>query len=839
MPPINVGLTSGQARDSFKQNGPNQTVVASPKLTAFEEFFSKFKSPLIILLLIIAAISFGLGQKIDATIIIIMVGLSGTLDFFNSYKSEQAAAALQHRVKVTVQAWRDGQLERITLEAVVPGDIIELIPGNIIPADGKITSSNGLSVDESSLTGEAFPQPKTIDSPVSMGSSVVTGEGRMLVIATGGRTHFSKITRELSAKDSQTDFDRGIQNFSHLILKIIFVFVLLIFLLNTILQRDLLESFFFAIALAVGLTPELLPVIITVTLARGALAMSKHGVIIKKLSSIQNFGSMDVLCTDKTGTLTENKIALVSYVDGYGKVSDDVLALAYVGSYFETGLKNPLDDAVLAFRHISVVSYTKLDEIAFDYERRRSSVVLKKSGRIEVISKGAPEDMVSQAQSYGAKNEKLTAKMRTEFQKTYQKLSDQGYRVLAVAKKNLAKEKKDYTVEDESDLTLIGFIAFLDPPKQTVKQTLRDIEKYGVEIKVLTGDNELVSQRIASQLELPIKGVLVGSQLAKLSDAALRERSQNITIFARLDPDQKRRVIMQLQAAGNVVGYLGDGINDAQSLKAADVGISVNNAVDVAKESADIILLEKSLKQLINGVIEGRKTFTNTMKYIMMSLSSNFGNIFSMAGASLFLPFLPMLPLQILLNNLLYDTSQFTLPLDNVDIEDIQKPRKWDINFIKRFIFSFGPISSIFDFLTFGLLLYVFHLGESGFQTGWFLESLATQALVVYFIRSRKLSFRSSRPALPIVASTLLVVAASVLLVFSPLGLLFKFTAPSLIQLLAIGAIVLAYFGAIELAKSIFFRRANLANWSLKLGLYLGDGLADCFDGCSGVLNNV
>jgi len=803
------GLSRHEAQQRLKLYGSNE-IIQSKKLSVAANFFLKFKNPLIIILIIAALISGFLGNRIDSFIIIAMVILSVAIDFINTYKSQRAAEALRDRVKITATVLREGVLAEIPLSLIVPGDVAVLSPGDVIPADGTILQAKDFFVNESSLTGESFPVEKETSSSVFMGSSVVTGNGLMSVLATGRKTKFSSIAESLTRKEEPNDFDRGIKDFSVLIMKVILILVIFVFFVNAFKtstsQHQLLESFLFAIALAVGLTPELLPMIIALNLSRGSLVMSKRGVIVKKLSAIQSFGSMDILCTDKTGTLTEDRIVLIKCVDGFGAESDKVFLYSYVNSFYQSGFLNPLDSAVVDFKKLHTKEYKKVDETPFDYIRKRNMVVVDgPEGRL-LITKGAPEELLQDCGFYADGATPLTEDIEKRIYGQYQELSKEGFRVLAVGIKKIHETKKVYGKNEEHDMVFAGFIAFLDPAKKTVAETLGKLEEYGIEIKIITGDNDLVSQKIARDIALPVKGVLTGSEIEKLSDDALRIKAEETTIFARVSPDQKTRIIRLLQKNKHVVGYMGDGINDAPALKAADVGISVNNAVDVAKESADIILIHKSLKDLVDGVIEGRKTFSNTMKYLMMSLSSNFGNMFSMAGASLFIPFLPMLPTQILLNNLIYDSSQLALSMDNVDSADIKKPRKLDMGFIKKFMMIFGPLSSIFDIVTFLVLLLVFHFIESDFQTGWFLESLATQTLVIYMIRSR-FSFFKSKPSMALVISTLAAVGIGWGIAQSSLGAVFNFQPLSLLALLTIGAIVSAYLMAVYFAKQWFYQK--------------------------------
>jgi len=807
---IVTGLSNAEVVKRLKQYGPNE-IVQSEKMSVLMDFLVRFKNPLILILIAAATLSYFLGELVSALIIIAMVILSVIVDFINTYKSKKAVAKLKARVMITATVIRDSKQEEVLLKDIVPGDTVLLEPGDIIPADGKIIQAKDFFVNESSLTGESFPNEKEVLAQVFMGSSVVTGDATMIVQNTGQQTKFSHIAEALVAPDEPTEFDNTMKDFSMLIMKLTTTLVIFIFLINLLFKRDILESFLFAVALAVGLTPEFLPMIIALNLSKGSIAMGKRGVIVKKLSAIQNFGSMDILCTDKTGTLTEDKIALMKYTDGFGKISEPVFLYAYLNSLYTSGFRNPLDSAVKEYKQLDISQYEKIDEIPFDYERRRASVVVSLNKQHTLLTKGAPEEMFLACSTYGQDNKPLSDELHEQIMTEYKLLSKDGFRVLAVAKRDLSETKTTYSKLDEKAMTFMGFIAFLDPPKKLVEEALKRLENYGIEIKILTGDNELVSQKIAHDINLPIKGIMLGEHIDKITDQALFLQAQSTTIFARVTPEQKQRIIKVLKSGKFVVGYLGDGINDAPSLKIADVGISVNNAVDVAKETADLILINKDLGILIEGVIDGRKTFANTLKYLMMGLSSNFGNMFSMAGASLFLPFLPMLPGQILLNNFLYDSSEMTIPLDNVDHEDIIRPRKFDIKFLKKFMIVFGSISSVFDFLTFGLLFFVFRLGESGFQTGWFLESIATQTLVVYIIRTRRLPFLQSSPSKALFINVLAAVAAAVIIVLiTPLRTILSFTLLPVGLLLAIVGIVIVYLLMVEVAKRWFYKHIQI-----------------------------
>ncbi len=799
------GLTTKEAKKRLAEYGFNE-IVSKPRRSLAIYFFLRFKNPLIFILIFAATIAAFLGDWSSSLIIIVIVIASVILDFVNTYKSEHAAEQLKKQVMITATVIRDNSIKEISLAFIVPGDVVMLSAGDLIPADGEVLSAKDFFVNEASLSGESFPAEKTPEQTVFLGTNVVTGTAAMTVTATGGKTKFSSIAASVTAPDQPTEFDRSIKNFSFLIMKITFLLVIFIFLVNTLLKHNILESFLFATALSVGLTPELLPMIIALNLSKGSLSMSRHGVIVKKLSAIQNFGSMDILCTDKTGTLTEDRIVLMEYIDGFGKKSEEVFLYGYINSVHSSGLHNPLDEAVKKYKSLDIRDYRKIDEIPFSSLRRRNSIVVEKDSELTLVTKGAPEDIIKICRWYSP-DETLNKKQAAAFIKEYHRFSSAGYRVLAVATRKIAERKEIYRTIEEKDLTFRGFIAFLDPPKKTVSETLRILEKHGVEIKILTGDNELVTEKIATEINLPVRGVLTGIELEKLTDEELKFKAESATIFSRVSPDQKKRLIEALQERGHVVGYLGDGLNDAPSLKAADVGISVNNAVDAAKDSADLILLHKSLRELVDGVIQGRKTFANTLKYLMMDLSSNFGNMFSMAAASLFLPFLPMLPVQILLNNLIYGVSQFAIPLDEVDARYVERPRRLNINFIKKFMVVFGSLSSVFDFFTFGVLLFIFHLSGNSFQTGWFLESIATQTLVIHVIRTARLPFWQSRPARVLLFSTIGAAIVGWSIALSKLGQYFKFTPLPLWVIMVIAGIVVSYLITVELAKRIFYKK--------------------------------
>jgi Mg2+-importing ATPase len=818
------GLSTQEASGRLARLGCN-SLEEKKKLNLFLEFLSHFKNPLIIILLIASVVSAVFHAAIDATIIAIMLLLSVCLDFFLEHNAERAAERLKEQVKSTADVLRDNQKSRVGIEDLCVGDIIMLSAGSLVPADARIIDAKKFFVSQSVLTGESFPVEKTaatlrnvnlslsdMKNIVFFGTNAVSGSALAIVVKTGRDTEFGKIASRLASSDQPTEFHKGMTDFGYLIMKVTIFLVLFIFLFNSLFKHTVLESFVFAIAIAVGLTPELLPMIMSVTMARGSLKMAEKGVIVKKLSCIPNFGSMDVLCTDKTGTLTEDKIRLVKYTDVFGKDSVKVLHYAYLNSYYETGVKNALDQAVLDFGAEDVNGYGKIDEIPFDFQRRKMSVIVEKSGKRLLVTKGAPEEVFRSCKYYSlhGKRVPINTTVLKKIHEQYYNFSKQGYRILAIAISSLQGKRRSYSKSDESELELCGFVAFLDPPKQDVREVLQELEDAGIEIKIITGDNELVTKKICDEIGLKVKGVLLERDLNVMSEETLKVRVNNTTIFARFSPDNKNKVIRALRANGRVVGYLGDGINDAPSLKTADIGISVNSAVDVAKESASIVLTRKSLRELKEGVLEGRKTFSNTMKYIMMSLSSNFGNMFSVAIAILFLPFLPMLPVQILLNNFFYDCAQITIPSDRVDPDLIQKPKRWDMTFIKRFMIIFGPVSSIFDLLTFGILFFVFHTDAAAFQTGWFIESVATQTLVIHVVRTKKIPFFQSTASPQLLISSFAFVVLAWLLPYTPIGEFFKFQILPANILLTIICLVILYLITVEIVKRRFYARQEV-----------------------------
>jgi Mg2+-importing ATPase len=833
---LSSGLTSQAAEKALEVFGPNE-VEKKKRRTALVDFFYKFRNPLIIILLVAALITAATGDITDPLIISIIILVSVTLDFVQENRAERAAEELQKRVATTAAVLRDSVRKQIPLSEVVPGDIIFLTSGDIVPADARIVASKDLYIDQSALTGESFPAEKT-SMPIEpqcvssvtewtdylfLGTSVVSGTCNAVVVKTGATTEYGQIAKELARRRPATEFETGLRRFGYMITQITLflvfaVFIGRIFLLTQGLTGGqpantfILQSLLFAAALAVGLTPELLPAILSLNLAKGAVEMSKKEVIVKRLSSIQNFGSMDVLCTDKTGTLTENKVTLVLHVDLEGKEDERVLLYSYLNSYYETGLKSPLDDSILRHQELDIKEYKKIDEVPFDFVRKRVSIVVEYQRQRFFITKGAPEEIAKVCSYYELEGLLLdvTPEIHQKIERKYIDLSNQGYRVLGVCYKKLREEKPNYTVNDENEMVFLGFVAFLDPPKESAKKSLELLKQYKIELKILTGDNELVTKKVCEEIGFEIKQIVLGSEILNMTDIQLARVVETANIFARVTPGQKDRIMTALKNNGHVVGFLGDGINDAPSMKVSDVGISVENAVDVAKESADIILLRTDLTVLAEGVLEGRKTFGNTMKYILMGMSSNFGNMFSAAGASFFLTaFLPMTATQLLLNNLLYALSQTTIPTDKVDQEYIEKPKRLDVAFIRNYMIYFGPISSIFDFLTFYIMLNIFTPGIHGtlFQTAWFVESLSTQTLVIFIIRTRISPFYKSKPSLPLLTSSLAVVAVGIIIPLTFFRHYFEFTILPPAFYIFLTAFIGAYLALAEGLKRYFYKR--------------------------------
>jgi Mg2+-importing ATPase len=701
-----------------------------------------------------------------------MVLLSVTLNFFQTYRSQRAAERLREVVAPIATVLRDGAWAVIPRRELVVGDVVRLAAGDLVPADARLLEARDLHVQQAALTGESMPVEKTAqgseeDRRILLGTSIISGTAVGVVTATGAKTQFGDIAARLASRPPETEFERGTRRFGFLIMRTVVFLILFVLLVSVLLRRDPFQSLLFAVALAVGLTPEFLPMITSVTLAQGAVRMAKRKVIVKHLEAIQNFGSIDILCSDKTGTLTAGEMSIERCCDFFGGSSDRILGLARINSDCQAGIRSPLDVALLAAPVRGTAAYEKVDEVPFDFERRRLSVVVEQGGRRLLIAKGAPEGILPLCADAerGDEVKPLDAGLRQKAEATYRELSSMGLRVLAVAWK-VVPEKAAYGTDDEAELTLAGFAAFADPVLADARELLATLRRDGVEVKILTGDNELVARHVCSEVGLGGEELVRGEQVDRMSDSALAVVAERTPVFARVSPAQKNRILLALKRRGHVVGFLGDGINDAPSLHSADVGISVSSAVDVAREAAEIILLERNLRVLHEGILEGRKSFGNVMKYLLMGTSSNFGNMFSMAAASLFLPFLPMLPTQILLNNFLYDLAQVTIPTDRVDASYVRKPQRWNIRIIRDFMVWVGPVSSIYDFLTFFLLLKVFHASEALFHTGWFVESLATQTLVLFVIRTAGNPFRS-RPSVPLAVTTVAVVLVGVLLPFT------------------------------------------------------------------------
>jgi len=706
------GISSTEAQKRLIQYGYNEPA-RKQKINVLIKFLLEFTSPLIFVLLLIALVSYFAGEKITALLIAIMAFVGVVVSFIQEYRAEKDSEKLSEMIKIKVSVYRDGELKTVDLKEVVPGDVVKLSAGIMIPGDLKIIVFRGLYINESALTGESFPIEKTTNKNEDiayMGSNVISGTGFGLIVATGLKTQFGKLSAELAKKEEKTDFDQGILKFVSLMLKTILILVLVIFIINFIAKGDFLEVFLFSLAVAVGLVPEMLPLMVAVNLSKGAIKMSQKKVIVKKLKSIQNVGAMDILCTDKTGTLTLDNITLIKHCDIAGSEDEDVLKYAYLNSFYQTGLDNILDKAILKHDKPFIKIIKKIDEIPFDYIRKVMSVIIEEDGQYKIITKGTPEVIFQKCRSFDLKNsvKDIDSEILNSLNQIYQRLSSEGFRVIALAYKPIIDRKKDYTPEDENNLIFKGFVAFLDPPKPDVAQAISGLKNLNIELKIVTGDNEQVTRKICQEVKFNISGLATGDRVEKIDDKTLAELVKETNVFTRINPLQKERIIKAIQSNNHVVGFLGDGINDAPSIKTADVGISVDNATDIAKETADIVLLQKDLHVLEDCVMEGRKTFGNIMKYIKMGASSNFGNMFSMTGASVLFPFLPLTPIQIILNNFLYDFCQITIPTDKVDREYLEKPHAWNMKFISRFMIRIGIVSSFFDFLTFGVLWYFF-----------------------------------------------------------------------------------------------------------------------------------
>lgn len=811
------GLTNEDAHSRLARGG-GESQRSKGGVNTLLLFLSQFKSPIILILLFAVGLSFFLKDYTNAVIIFAIVLMSGLLGFWQERGAADAVQKLLAIIQINATVLRDGKESEIVVHEIVPGDIVLLNAGDVIPGDSILLESNNLFVNEAALTGETFPVEKTagvlpVDTPLGKrtnslftGTYAVSGTGKALVIKTGKETEFGQVSESLKLKPPETDFEHGIRHFGYLLMEVTLVMVISIFAINVYLHRAVLDSFLFALALAVGLTPQLLPAIISVNLAHGAKRMAEAKVIVKRLAAIENFGSMDVLCSDKTGTLTLGEVQLNSAANIDGKPSDKTLLYAQLNASFQTGYTNPIDAAIVAFHPVDVKEYKKLDEEPYDFVRKRLSILVSKGDMCLMVTKGALANILEVCKTAEAADGAIVeiSSLKAQIQKQFEAFSEQGYRVVGVAYRDMGA-KINIAKGDEKEMTFLGFLALFDPIKPGTVEVIQTLRKLGIALKVITGDNRLVAAHISSQAGLSNKNILTGPELRDMSQVALRQRVNTVDVFAEIEPNQKEHIIVALKQAGHVVGYIGDGINDASALHVADVGISVANAVDVAKEAADIVLMEKDLSVLENGVREGRITFSNTMKYVFMATSANFGNMFSMAGASLFLPFLPMLPTQILLSNLMTDFPEMTIATDSVDSEMVDKPHRWDMGSIRRFMMVFGLTNSICDYITFGFLLLIMHADTKQFRTGWFIENVITASLIVLVIRTRKPFYRS-RPGKYLIIATLIIVAATLILPYSPIAGMLGLTPVPLIFLFALALILVFYIVVAEVAKFYFYR---------------------------------
>lgn len=813
------GLSQHEAERRLEEFGPNDAL-ASRRRPLWLQILDRFANPLVLILLFASGLSAWTGQTASFVIIVVIILLSVALDVTQQVRAENTVDALRRSVGLRATVFRDGQESEVPVDRLVPGDVVKLIAGDVVPADCRLLTSHDLFVNQALLTGESYPVEKRAgelseadeeitgaSNTIFMGTSVISGLVTALVIRTGRETELGSLAGGLSAQKPPDAFELGIRSFGFLMLRFTIFLVLFVLAANVVFQRPWLDSLLFALALAVGLTPELLPMVVTVTLSKGARRLADRRVIVKRLAAIHDLGAMDVLCTDKTGTLTESRIQLVNHVNAHGADCQRVLELAQLNSAFESGMKSPLDDAILAHEAIKAERWSKIDEVPFDFERRRISVLVDDGTMRLLVVKGAPEDIIALSthieDEYGV-IQPMDEESRRRLVTNFEQLGSEGYRVLAVASRAMPPHHTDAIVDDETDLTFSGFLAFVDPPKSDAARSIEALAATGIEVKILTGDNEQITKHICTNIGVSIKGLLTGRELEALSEDALRAKLPSINIFCRVTPQQKERILLALKRSGRTVGFLGDGINDASALHAADVGISVDTGADAAKEAADMVLLEHDLDVLHEGVLEGRRTVENVTKYILMGSSSNLGNMFSMAGAALFLPFLPMLPTQVLLNNLLYDLSEVGVPFDNVDQEALQRPAKWDLKFIERFMLVLGPVSSLFDFLTFYALIMLFGASEATFQTGWFIESLATQSLVILVIRTRRRPWQS-RPHPVLMTLSIGVVLVGILIPLTPIGSWFGFVVPPPLFFVFLAVAVVAYLTLTELVKRQFY----------------------------------
>ncbi|MBY0500654.1 MAG: magnesium-translocating P-type ATPase [Alphaproteobacteria bacterium] len=819
------GLSQSEAINRLKRFGSNKISPKKETLVIYQ-LLQRLKNPLVILLLVTSLISLLLRQTSDFFIILIMVFMSVILDFFQEYTANQAAKKLRDSIALKAKVLRNDTLQVASVKNLVPGDIVYLKAGDMIPADGRLIWENHLFVNQAILTGESYPVEKNADdlptshetsapletaiNSVFMGTSVISGEAHMVVCITGDKAYMGSIADSLRQEPPPSQFELETRKFGFFLMKITMFLVLFVLMVNLFYHRPWLETFLFALALAIGMTPEFLPMVMSVTLSRGAKNMAKKHVIVKRLSAIHDLGGMNVLCTDKTGTLTEAKIQLADYIDSQGKENERVLTLAYLNSFFETGLKSPMDEAILNQKKIKTNDWKKIDEIPFDFERRRVSVLLDNGEERLTLVKGAPEDIVSLCTHYERKEQirSITSAIRKRILSLYKQKSKQGFRILGIAWQPRLKNHEKAVIDDETKLTFAGFVLFYDPPKREASKALENLKSQKIDVYILTGDSEDVTLHLCQELNIQVKGLLTGNEMNSLDDHALAMRVRNTNLYCRVTPSQKRRILLELKSLGYVVGFMGDGINDAPSLYSANVGISVDTGADVAKEAADLIMLKHNLDVVHDAVVEGRKIYTNIIKYLMMMTSSNFGNMVSMAGASLMLPFLPMLPTQILLNNLLYDTSQTAIPFDNVDPESTLSPQQWNLKLILKFMLVMGPLSSVFDFLIFFIMLKLIGTPPALFQTGWFMESLATQILIIFVIRTHKSIFQS-KPHIFLTLLAFLLVGIGMIIPYSPLGDYFGFVPPPFYFFMIIIGIVIVYLASAEQIKFWFYKKIS------------------------------
>jgi Mg2+-importing ATPase len=815
------GLTNDEARQRFLRYGAN-LLKPKKRSNTLTLLLSQFKSPLILILIFAVGLSFFLRDPVNAGIILTIVLVSGLLGFWQERGAANAVEKLLSIVQIKAEVLRDGDMREIPIEEIVSGDIVMLNAGDVIPGDCLIIESKDLFVDEAALTGETYPEDKMPgilpeETPLArrtnalfMGTHVVSGSAKALIVHTGKGTEFGKVSERLVLRPSETEFERGVRRFGYFLMEVTLLLVIIIFAINVYLVRPVLDSFLFSLALAVGLTPQLLPAIISVNLAHGAKYMALKKVIVKRLASIENFGSMNVLCSDKTGTLTEGVVHLQSALDINGNAREKVLLFAYLNSFYEKGFTNPIDEAICSYRTFDLSDYQKLDEEPYDFVRKRLSILVSKGNAHLMITKGALRNVLDACSTAEDSSGAIVdiSGVREDIQHRFEQLSSQGLRTIGIAYRDMGSVSQ-ITKSHEADMTFLGFLVLFDPVKPGIVETITELRSLGVSLKVITGDNRLVAAHLSRQVGLSDTRILTGPELRRMSDEALLKQVNKADVFAEVEPNQKERIILALKKAKNVVGYMGDGINDASALHAADVGISVDSAVDVAKDAADIVLLEKNLAVLVHGVREGRTTFANTLKYVFMATSANFGNMFSMAGASLFLPFLPLLPKQILLTNLLTDFPEMTIATDNVDKELVEKPRRWNISFIRNFMMTFGLLSSVFDYLTFGVLFFILHASPEEFRAGWFLESVISASLVVLIVRTR-MPFFKSMPGKYLLTATLLVISFTLVLPFISVGRkLFGFAALPISFLVLMGVIVALYIISAEVLKKVFYKKVK------------------------------